>query len=289
VKLAIIVPHFNPCGYARQTKNLVRFTNSIIPQCGGIYLAWAKFDDVFTPAEFIGGVTRNATPLNLMWQKESLVNIAIRALLDDYDAIAWIDADLLFCNPTWHYDTCLALEHFPVVQMFEKIIYFGPNGAPQSVAYGTASGPYRLTFNAPGGAIACRRELLTNGIYDRHPLGGGDEIFMDACLGRQPRFFKDINASFREHISRWCESFGQHPVGFISGVVKHLWHGDREGRQYTSRHQLLGSYNFDPAVDVRIGENGLLEWASDKPALHAAVREYFVNRNEDDDGTAPQH
>lgn len=287
MKLAIIVPHFNPCGYRQPRKNFQRFIDALRQQ--------ADADDVFVIEALFPGQSREhgwwarapipADDRHFLWQKESLINFAIQRLPPKCDAVAWIDADILFDDNWWYEQACKTLEEFPVVQLFDRIIYEQRRGDysfdPGSRGYSTASEPDRLTFNAPGGAIACRRELLTNGIYDRHPLGGGDEIFMDACLGRAPRFYKDISQPFRDHIRGWCESFGQHPVGFLRGSVTHLWHGDREGRQYTTRHALLGQHDFDPAVDVRIGENGLLEWASDKPALHAAVRDFFTARAED--------
>lgn len=264
MRLAIIVPRFNPCGYVRPHLNYDRFRESLRQQVDVKNVVFAYGDDN-----------------SFVWQKESLINIAIRTLPAEYDAVAWIDGDLLFSNPDWYADTCHALEQTPVVQMFETIIYLDPNDVPMQGGYGTAAAGDRLGFRAPGGAIACRRELLEHGIYDRHPLGGGDEIFMDACMGRASRWCYRLNEPFRDHVLEWALAFGQHTVGFIRGGVRHLWHGDRKGRQYTSRHQLLASHDFDPAVDVRVGDNGLLEWASDKPALHAAVKDYFTGRNED--------
>lgn len=267
MRLAIIVPHFNPCNYERPQENLKRF----IVGLGGC---------VFCPRDL--HVMSLGSRGGFVWQKEPIVNHCVRNLSPNYDAICWIDADLLFSNDNWYADTCRKLEQFPVVQMFETITYLGPDDQPQSLGYGAAAAGKHATFRAPGGAIACRREFLANGIYDRHPLGGGDEIFMEACLGRVERVCQKFNPPFSEHVRRWCDAFGQHPVGFVPGAVKHLWHGDRKGRQYIARHQLLADHDFDPATDVRIGDNGLLEWASNKPALHAAVRDFFINRREDE-------
>lgn len=279
MKLAIIVPRFNPLSYVRPQQNFDRFIESLRQQvdtddmfmCLALYPKQSRDADWSIPAD----------ERHCCWQKEAIISRAIQELPAAYDSACWLDADLIFQNPDWYAQTCQMLSDFPVVQMFEKIVYLGPDDAPLHYNHGTASSPDRLSFNAPGGAIACRRELLTNGIYDRHPLGGNDEIFMDACLGRGLQFYQPLNPPFREHVRNWCESFGQHDVGFVPGMVKHLWHGDRQYRQYRTRDQLLVSHDFNPATDVRIGDNGLLEWASDKPALHAAVRDFFAARKED--------
>lgn len=285
MNLAIIIPRFNPCGYERPRQNFQKFVQSLRDQ--------VDIRDVFVIEALWAGQSSEhgwwtrqplaATEHNFLWQKESLINFVLNRLPPEYDAVAWIDADLIFRDDWWHDEACDQLGKTPVVQLFEWIEtdFDSPIESWGPRVYSTASGPDRLSFNAPGGAIACRRELLTNGIYDRHPLGGGDEIFMDACLGRRPRWFKEIAPAFRNHIQAWQESFGKHEVGFLRGSVKHLWHGDRKGRQYVSRHALLGQHGFDPQVDVQIGENGLLEWANDKPDLHAAVRDYFLNRRDD--------
>jgi hypothetical protein len=34
--------------------------------------------------------------------------------------------------------------------------------------------------------------------------------------------------------------------------------------------------------DIKINENGIWEWASDKPELHEEVAEYFEERKEDE-------
>lgn len=291
MKLALISPTFNPFGYKRPEENYGRFLRSLCsqlpPGLNDRFSYVAAFDADY--ANLLSNIRPrsirwfDAGDANFMWQKESLINIAIRELPPEFDAIAWIDGDLLFDNPNWYEQTCAALEESPVVQMFERIAYLGPDDECQSGGYGAAAAADgdRLGFRAPGGAIACRRELLEHGIYDRHVLGGGDEIFMEACLGRARRFYERLNPAWQQHVRHWCEDFGQHEVGYIPGTVRHLWHGDRAGRQYTSRHQLLASHNFDPEADVRIGGNGLLKWSSDKPALHTAVRDYFRGRAED--------
>lgn len=272
ISTAIITSHFNPCGYHRPRQNLVRFLDG---------LGWLSVEKCFRVVEASFGPPSGYGPnfvagtQNFLWQKERLINIGIEQLPPEYDAVAWIDGDLLFDNPDWYSTTCEMLEHTPVLQLFETIAYLGKDGAPESQGHGMVAAGDRMTFRAPGGAIACRRELLGPGLYDRDPLGHGDSIFMNACLGKRNRYTTPS-------IEKWCQSFGQHQVGFVPGGVRHLYHGSRAGRDYQRRAAILTEHSFDPETDVRVGENGLLEWASDKPALHQAVRQFFENRNEDD-------
>lgn len=282
MRLGIIAVHFDPCGYRRPVDNLAAFVNALSQNSRSINcFVHAKFTDERTVADLIPGVHVQAGPQNFLWQKERLVNLAIECLPPEYDAVAWIDGDLLFQNPDWYTTACDMLEHTPVLQLFETITYLGPDGKKESIAYGAVAAGDRMTFRAPGGAIACRRELLEHGLYDRNVMGGGDQVFLGAVRGTHYQFWKRCNPAWGDSVRAWCERFGTHEVGFVPGNVRHLWHGARKNRALQSRHAVLSELAYDPETDVRVGENGLLEWASDKPALHQAVRDHFTNRNED--------
>jgi hypothetical protein len=283
VRLAIVVPHFNPCNYLRPSSNLAQFFYSLLQQCSGCdCVAYAKFSGDGDFADYLGGLTIEAGQQNLMWQKEALINAAIRDLPPEFDAIAWIDGDLLFDNADWYEQTGRALESTPVVQMFTTVTYLGPNDEPTRRGWSTAAVGDRAKWRAPGGAVACRRELLEHGIYDRDILGGGDDILMSACLGCHERVCRKLNEPFQASVRRWCESFGSHSVGAVSGNVRHLYHGALRNRGYATKREILAAHKYDPETDVQVGSNGLLQWSSKKPALHAAVRDYFVGRREDD-------
>jgi hypothetical protein len=67
----------------------------------------------------------------------------------------------------------------------------------------------------------------------------------------------------------------------VDGTVYHFWHGKLSDRKYHARNPSLLHQSFDPAVDIRIGDNGAWHWATDKPALHEEVRAYFYSRKSD--------
>jgi hypothetical protein len=63
--------------------------------------------------------------------------------------------------------------------------------------------------------------------------------------------------------------------------VHHLWHGELTERNYRRRWQHPALDGFDPFTDIAVDAQGCWRWASDKPALHAWVRDYFALRLED--------
>ncbi|HEY1067273.1 MAG TPA: hypothetical protein VGE52_14225, partial [Pirellulales bacterium] len=70
-------------------------------------------------------------------------------------------------------------------------------------------------------------------------------------------------------------------VGWIPGVVRHLWHGSLVDRRYGDRWRALAHFEFDPGRDVRPNEAGLWEWTGANPNFEEHVRDYFLARRED--------
>ena len=88
----------------------------------------------------------------------------------------------------------------------------------------------------------------------------------------------------RDHYSRWAAGFHEDVrgrVGALPGEIHHLWHGDLKDRRYGLRQIDLGPHQFDPDRDIRPGAEGAWRWASDKPALHTLLGDYFQGRHED--------
>jgi len=95
----------------------------------------------------------------------------------------------------------------------------------------------------------------------------------------------NVNTPFQTHFLNWAQGFYndiQGHVGAVSGIALHLWHGNLARREYRERKEILKQHAFDPRADLRLGENGCWEWNSQKPELHAWIREHFQRRREDD-------
>ena len=86
--------------------------------------------------------------------------------------------------------------------------------------------------------------------------------------------------SLASAVNARAEEFGGN-VGYVDGTLLHLWHGTLEDRQYVERVDGLARFAFDPYTDLAIDGAGAWRWNSDKPAMHAYVRDYFSLRRED--------
>ncbi len=117
-------------------------------------------------------------------------------------------------------------------------------------------------------------------LYSICPLGAGDDFLARGLLGLPvPTFSPPIDAAVTAYVERVRAA--RATVGFVENACCHCWHGARRRRRYEDRAEILVRHQFDPATDVAV-EGGVLEWATDKPDLHAEVRDYFAGRAEDD-------
>ncbi len=47
-------------------------------------------------------------------------------------------------------------------------------------------------------------------------------------------------------------------VGYVDAVAMHLYHGDKQNRQYRNRHNVLREHGFDPARHLERNSDGML-------------------------------
>jgi hypothetical protein len=283
--LAIVSCHFNPCGFKKPVENCHRYLARIGQPVTLVELSFNGRFEFDSQIRIEGDMARN-----FMWQKERLINVGLQALPPDVDAVAWIDADAVFQNPHWYEDAKRQLEHFPLVQLYERVDYLGPGGAEvirktNSWAYNWNNGLNGKTYGTPGFAWAARREAVPDGIYDKDIIGGGDCHAIAAWI-EQRRWVEKQYAGLKApaaDFDAWKRRQlplvnGQ--IGYVPGGAYHLYHGTREKRQYGDRLQILRDHNFCIS-DIRIDQNGAWEWASNKPAFHRDIVGYFMNREED--------
>lgn len=128
-RLAVVTCHFNPCGYTRPRENYDRFAEGMA--AGGVELFTVElaYDD--DPFDLPGAQLRIRGRRNrhLLWQKERLLNLLIAKLPAETEAIAWIDADLLFEDATgWAGAALEGLKHWPVLQPWSQCHYLDASG-----------------------------------------------------------------------------------------------------------------------------------------------------------------
>jgi hypothetical protein len=300
---------FNPAGYRRKLENYRVFRERLgVPLVAVEHAVDGRFElgpgDADVLVQVPGG--------DVMWQKERLLNVGLRALPPACDAVAWIDCDVVFDDPDWGQRARAALERVGLVHLFHERHNLPADtpleglaswsAPPTSVSavhrleLGTASvddlicnDAQLLLGSTVGLAWAARRATLdAHGLYDASVIGGGDRMIVCAALGRFELAQRCQRLSDRHfaHYLGWARPFhaAVEGVGAIPGRAFHLWHGDLRDRQYETRFDLLAG--FDPLADVARDPGGSWRWSSAKPELHRAVRRYFAQRCEDGAGEA---
>ncbi|MCZ7547686.1 MAG: hypothetical protein M5U11_00820 [Anaerolineales bacterium] len=298
--LWIITSYFNPCHYKTKHANFELFEKTILDSNLKLLTVECAFEDddfELPPSPHILQVRCS----DVLWQRERLLNLAINSLSDTIKKIAWIDCDIMFLNKYWAVQTSELLEQLPIVQPFQTVTRLS-HGVDEhgeswdSFGYVTQTMPgasAKVKFDLHGHtgfAWAARMEILRKyGLYDGSISGGVDHLMAHAMLGEfdSPCLVRIVGSSdsaFRKHFLEWAAPFymeikGQ--LGYIPGSMVHLWHGDDLNRKYLERHESIRLLGYNPYTDLRIGKDGLWEWNSHKPELHAWARNYFKERKED--------
>ncbi|NQW47933.1 MAG: hypothetical protein HQ464_09220 [Planctomycetes bacterium] len=306
-QLWALTSYFNPTGSHRRRANYEVFRRQLKVPLVAVELA---SDRPFELGSHDAEILVQIRCRSVMWQKERLLNIALRHVPHGVSAIAWVDCDVIFANANWVDEAAVALQHSVLVQPFDSVwnvrkeaslaaridrTQTEPGGttfvsrfARQKISRESffARGPSRVR-NLLGYAWVARCSLLdTHGFYDASIVGGGDRDMAMAAYG----FFDETieiqqkNASSAAHYARWARPFHQAVAGGVralSGEIYHLWHGDLTGRQYFERFAHLQALGFDPETDIAISPQGAWEWATEKPEVHAYLRDYFYSRRED--------
>ena len=239
---------------------------------------------------------------NLLWHKESLLNLVVSKLDRKYKYIFWVDADVIFTNDNWLVDGVKSLQTNNLVQPFEYCIHLEQDETKPSfsVEYERpmASDPKRrhprlwrsFGYNHSignsghqnydvhghvGFAWGARREVLDLvPLYDRALVGGADHIIAHAGAGQICH--SCITKAFGEcpeDIMNWSNDFYnvvRGKIGYVKGDLYHIWHGAVEKRQYLKRVQ-----EFTPIAEniTKRDKNGLHVTEDD-----SYVKNYFDHR-----------
>lgn len=288
-RLAVVTCYFNPCGYRSLRDNYLRFINDMRWFGLPLFVVEAAYDG----APFVDDTSflrLRAGPQHVMWQKERLLNLIVERLPEEFDAVAWLDADALLLDSGWPRKAVAALGQYPAVQLFEKWHFTDAHGRIDRTKFGVGHLGQLMLKNgrgaaAPGGAWAAHRTVFP--LYDAHVLGGGDSALLETWLAMEGSFVAGtMSAGYQRDYARWQRQARRKIRGRVTclpGEVAHLYHGHLADRRYTERHQILSRHAFDPAKHLQVDEQGLNAWTNAAPAdLRAEVRDYFLARREDD-------
>ena len=301
-----LTTYFNPIRYKRRLSNYRIFRNGLhIP----LVTVELSFDGQFELTKDDADVLIQISGGAVLWQKERLLNIAVKSVPSDVKNIAWLDCDILFERDDWVEEAKSQLnERYNVIQLFSKVIYLNEadtaehlhnynshRAVPGLVALYkednvlpldklAVSTQGSIVYN-PGLAWAGKTEIFAkHGFYDQAIIGAGDLYMANSIFGTMDSIRKlhSLNESRSDSYLKWGEPFHRtvaNKVGFISGEIYHLWHGDTKNRNYKDRFKILADFN--PQADVYIGENGVWHWTKPNTSLADQLRAHFLNRRED--------
>ena len=298
---------FNPARYALRARNYRQFRARLGVPLVAVELA---FDGRFELEAADADVLVRVRDGDVMWQKERLLNIGLRHLPAPCRAVAIVDADVVFRDDGWPAAAEQALATAPVVQLFREVALLPRDGTPEngararevarypSLAWAigerrdprdvlAALGAHGRPDYARGLAWGFRRDLLDrHGLFDGCIIGGGDTAMCGATLGvlDAVEAAHAMNPHQRRYYRAWAERWYadvRGRMGCLPGEILHLWHGEMKHRQAATRHPTLAAHDYDPSRDLVAGAEGAWRWASDKPALHRRLVDYFAGRRED--------
>ncbi len=307
-----ITCYFNPAGWKRRLYNYRVFRERLNAPLVTVELS---FGGRFSLGPGDADVLVQLDDGDVLFQKERLLNVALGSLPAECSEIAWIDADIVFGFDDWERRTREALQRYAMLHMFSERFDLLPESLPEEIP-GWSRPADRISLGARfcrgeittadlwpknprmrgtawGLAWAARREVFDrHGFYDACVLASGDVALFCAAIGAVDAGLlrEKMNEASYKHYVEWAVPFSetvQGSLGYIEGPIFHLWHGATEHRRYSTNVTELRDLDFDPASDIALTAQGCWRWNSDKPELHAHVRQYFRDRNEDGDLRLP--
>jgi hypothetical protein len=301
-----ITSYYNPVRYKRRLANYRAFRENLAVPLVTVELS---FDGRFELTEGDADILIQISGGAVLWQKERLLNVALKSVPSNVSNIAWLDCDVIFERSDWVDAANEQLNKFNVIQLFSDIVDLNRDDHPDNChdtppsAHGIvglisenrfgqsevmpSARQNKRGFAQGGLAWAVRRQILEqHGLYDAMIAGGGARAQVRALYANFDKHMDaaHFNAAQREHYLKWAvpyhRSVGER-VGHVAGRLYHLWHGDIDNRNYDGRHRGLAEHNFNPNTDIAIGSNGAWRWARSRPDLEKFLRNFFIGRAED--------
>jgi hypothetical protein len=300
-----ITTYFNPVQYKRRLSNYKIFRANLGIPLVTVELSFdGRFELTNRDADILIQISGGA----VLWQKERLLNVALKSVPQNVENIAWVDCDIVFKRQDWVQEAERTLCEHNIIQLYSNAIYLNKEDAEippsNSTIYRAVPGLVALHHDSdiapldvravsaqggivynPGLAWAAKKQIFDHhGFYDLAIIGAGDLYMAHSIFGATSSLIvsHSHNKARSDSFLRWAEPFHQtinNKVGYIDGDVFHLWHGDLKNRNYRERFKIL--VDFDPQTDLYIGRNGAWHWTKSDTELAQRIRDHFVNRRED--------
>lgn len=297
--LYIIIVISNPCQYKSRyvlaNEFIERMKNEKYIKLFIVELTYNNQPFVITNKDNKSHLQLNCS--NPLWHKENMINIGVKKLLpSNWKAFAWIDADIEFENPNWALDTLKILNGTcDIVQLFSHAIDMNKNEDAMNIftSFGYQYIKKRMYTKInvnkmwhPGYAWACTRDAYTqmNGLYEYSIVGSGDNNIALSLIGL---FYLSINKNssndYKKSLYYYQLKISNLRLGYVPGVIRHYFHGNKKNRQYKERWEILIKHKYSPKIHITKNNDGLLiptEKCSQK--MLSDIKDYFFQRLEDD-------
>ncbi|UJR32513.1 hypothetical protein I4U23_019975 [Adineta vaga] len=327
-RLGIITVMFNPVRYRTRYERYRQFAYHMARSGVNLFTIECIFESAtrfgLPPQRF--EVTRPNNPQHfqviapsILWMKENLINIVVQQLPPHIDRIAWIDADVEFERLDWPQLTMIALDRYPIVQMFKTAYITGSGGKHEILKRNFSIGyvirrsrfiqqhPSRGYFQA-GSAWAMHRSVFSaiGGLLDFCIVGSDDLHFAYALLGRiRETFPSNLHRDYTKIATDWGDRVahvagGGVNVGYVDVNVYHRGNGSRNIRNHIARWLILSHYDFSPTKDLMRDEQSGVIYLTNKrrfglhlganriEEMQQAIVYYFLSRDEDNRRTMGQ-
>lgn len=322
-QLFVVCALSNPMRYQSRYRLYERFARNMLAEKVHLTTVELVYDDRITWADRITDAIRevyeevgrpdyNYIPLrtrDVMWHKESLLNVGIQSLPREAKYIAWLDADIEFLRPGWDEEIVAALNHYDMVQVWSEAQDMSPDHRPVIIdgkpvplaksfmaAYRdgdkSRNGRYDDNNWHPGYGWSIRRDAYDElgGLLDTAILGAADRHMAMGLIGEAKLSYPgNVTQAYKDQVLGWeerAQSWLERNVGYVPGMIAHWWHGRKKQRGYHDRWRILVDEQFNPVTDLRKDtSSGIWRWsAGNTPRmqrLRDKVRAYFASRNED--------
>src|SRR5271167_4518824 len=111
--------YFNPARYRRRLSNYKRFRADLGAPLVTVELS---FDGMFELTKEDADILIQINGGAVLWQKERLLNVALRAVPKEERFIAWLDCDVIFGESNWVDLAEQALAAHNAIQLFSDIL-----------------------------------------------------------------------------------------------------------------------------------------------------------------------
>jgi hypothetical protein len=288
--------YFSPAGYKKPLTNL----NIIIEQFQKYNIPYYIIELLYPDQKQVIPDSFVVKASSILFSKENLWNILEKKIPDKYDKIIFMDSDVLFNDPDWFNKSYELLQHNDLIQPMEvsyKDIHhiydqieidfnnLKPPKTKISIAKALINNNYiDLTYHHTGFGLGIDRNFFhkIKGFFEYCITGTGDLAFWASFLPNyqidSPHLHNNVLNKYLNYKNNIYQYY-IYPkrISYVEQCVAlHLYHGQRNNRQYNTRHKYLPI-----SCDYYHNEYGVLELTNIISNNHCLI-DYWITRKEDE-------